>query len=538
MYTTEHGNCGSWVVDFESGKLYGYITAGDPRTSIAYIIPAYQAFRDIEQRLNNKVTFPSFGETSSLPRTQTPEKASLWSRTLFSPPRHEKVLVDSSLLSKGDCRYILLHPELKGLRCSCTGFMWNRSIPGSTCDCGHQACYHAPEKDSTSSERKELVILRDKIALLEKELDRERHGGLTDRLGQLEELVDKTRTETENEFKSTYQGIGGLWNNIEILHKRTPYYDDQIEGLIDDAQRMRSRLTEIDDASMCIEDRVDALEGSSITKGPIAAKQISGDEIETGNPTESQRRSNIEPEPIQTFRERFASGGTGAEAWTVHVSLLPTASQPFPFEKDTAAYKRCLSRGLNQMIVITNTDHESFTAAVNEAFSKILRGRPWQPLIARTCDARNLRGLPMLRQLPDRLNSGNYDAEFLQKNCAIMDETGKIMDIYIAMVEDSLSWAELKAIAAYKLGLESSWTYDPLLDGPYNEGGEYNLGLATPDKLHPAGDFLPPWSPSLKRKESEITRTPSFGPSSQQQRSPTGMGGKRRREETQPRYIV
>ena len=144
----------------------------------------------------------------------------------------------------------------------------------------------------------------------------------------------------------------------------------------------------------------------------------------------------------------------------------------------------------------------------------------------------------MLRQLPDRLNSGNYDAEFLQKNCAIMDEKGKILDIYIAMVEDSLSWAELKAIAPYKLGLESSWTYDPLLDRPYNEGGEHNLDLTTPDKLHPAGDFLPPWSPSLKRKESEITRTPSFSPSSQPQRSPTGMGGKRRREETQPRYIL
>lgn len=447
--------------------------------------------------------------------------------------------VDDPFLPKGDCRYILLHPELKGVRCSCTGFMWNRSIPGSTCDCGHQACYHTPEKDSTSSvERKELEILKDKIALLEKELDRERQRGLTDRLSQLEELVDKTKAETENDLKNTYRGIKGLWNNIGILNKRTPYYDDQIEGLIDDAQRMRSRLIEIDDVSMRMEDRVDALEGSSITKGSIGAKQITGHEIETGNPTESQRRSNIEPEHIRTFRERIASAGTGTEAWTVHVSLLPTASQPFPFEKNTAAYKRCLSRGLTQVIVITNTDHESFTAAVNEAFSKILRGRPWQPLIARTCDARNLRGLPMLRQLPDRLDSGHYDAEFLQKNCAIVDEEGKILDIYIAMVKDSLSWAELKAIAPYMAGLESSWTYDPFLDGPYSEGGEYDLGSATLDKLHPAGDILPPWSPSLKRKESEITRAPSSSSSSQPQRSPTGMGGKRRREETQPRYIV
>jgi hypothetical protein len=119
-----------------------------------------------------------------------------------------------------------------------------------------------------------------------------------------------------------------------------------------------------------------------------------------------------------------------------------------------------------------------------------------------------------------------------------VDEEGKILDIYIAMVKDSLSWAELKAIAPYMAGLESSWIYDPFLDGPYSEGGEYDLGSATLDKLHPAGDILPPWSPSLKRKESEITRAPSSSSSSQPQRSPTGMGGKKRREETQPRYIV
>lgn len=58
---TEHGDCGSWVVDPGCGGLYGYITAGNPGTSIAYIVPAYQAFSDMEKRLGSKVTFPSFG---------------------------------------------------------------------------------------------------------------------------------------------------------------------------------------------------------------------------------------------------------------------------------------------------------------------------------------------------------------------------------------------------------------------------------------------------------------------------------------------
>jgi hypothetical protein len=51
------GDCGTWVTDLHDDSLYGYITAGDPNTSIAYIIPAFQALRDIGQATGNSVTF-------------------------------------------------------------------------------------------------------------------------------------------------------------------------------------------------------------------------------------------------------------------------------------------------------------------------------------------------------------------------------------------------------------------------------------------------------------------------------------------------
>ncbi|KIM96249.1 hypothetical protein OIDMADRAFT_59318 [Oidiodendron maius Zn] len=54
------GDCGSWVIDPDKGTLFGYVTAGDPETSIAYIIPAYQAFHEIEQQMGAEVTFPPF----------------------------------------------------------------------------------------------------------------------------------------------------------------------------------------------------------------------------------------------------------------------------------------------------------------------------------------------------------------------------------------------------------------------------------------------------------------------------------------------
>jgi hypothetical protein len=46
-------------VDPINSALYGYVTAGDTGTSIAYIIPAHQAFHEIEQQMRAKVNFPS-----------------------------------------------------------------------------------------------------------------------------------------------------------------------------------------------------------------------------------------------------------------------------------------------------------------------------------------------------------------------------------------------------------------------------------------------------------------------------------------------
>jgi hypothetical protein len=459
--------------------------------------------------------------------------------SMFSPPRREKARADDSHLPKGDCRYILLHPEVKGLRCACVGFALNRSIPGSTCDCGHQACYHSPDKENGSVERQELEALREKVNMLEEELDRERHGGrggIVDRLGRLEELVDKTKADTDTELRSVYRGISGLWQSVGVLNERTSTYDDHIESLDDHVERMRNRLIEIDDASMRVEDRVEALENSTTPISAVVSRRrkastppsptlddhsdssVRSDETVTTSRSEARYSLQVvradEVSTIQSFRQRVSSVGSGSQAWTVHISLLPTSSQPFPFEKDTAAYKRCLSRGLHRVIAIPDSDSLSFRSSVDEAFSEILRGRPWQPLVARICDAKNLRGLPMLRQLPEYLVGSDYNAEFLQHNCAVLDESGKILDLYIAMSEDTISWAELKEIRPFTAGLEASWTYDPYLDGPCLDADGRSSGQGPETSRPAAGDILPSWSPSLKRNASEISRSPSFGSSS------------------------
>ena len=117
------------------------------------------------------------------------------------------------------------------------------------------------------------------------------------------------------------------------------------------------------------------------------------------------------------------------------------------------------------MIVVPSTDGYAFKTSVDQAFGNILRGRPWDPLVARILDAKHLRGIPMLRQLSEYLVGSDYNAEFLQQNCAVVDEGGKILDLYIAMSEATMSWAELKEVSLFLPGLEASWNYDPYLDG-------------------------------------------------------------------------
>ncbi|KAF2969664.1 hypothetical protein GQX73_g3944 [Xylaria multiplex] len=150
--------------------------------------------------------------------------------------------------------------------------------------------------------------------------------------------------------------------------------------------------------------------------------------------------------------------------WTPHVSLSLTKTQPFPFEKDTNAYKRCLSRGLYQMVPVIGVDSESFNRAINKSFGSLLRGRAWAPLQARPCNEPGLEGLPMLRPLDPMLSGGPYDLEFLKQHCVVCDVTGKSESLYIAMTHDTFSWEFLRQSPCYLDGLEASWLYDPVLD--------------------------------------------------------------------------
>lgn len=48
--TLTKGDCGSWVVDEESGDLVGHVVAGSPQSGVAYIVPACHVFQDAKKK--------------------------------------------------------------------------------------------------------------------------------------------------------------------------------------------------------------------------------------------------------------------------------------------------------------------------------------------------------------------------------------------------------------------------------------------------------------------------------------------------------
>jgi len=54
----EVGDCGAWVIDAETGELYGHIIAGSPTVGTAIIVPFQAVFADIECRLEERPRLP------------------------------------------------------------------------------------------------------------------------------------------------------------------------------------------------------------------------------------------------------------------------------------------------------------------------------------------------------------------------------------------------------------------------------------------------------------------------------------------------
>ncbi|KAM7223446.1 hypothetical protein V8F06_001323 [Rhypophila decipiens] len=466
---------------------------------------------------------------------------------------------DESKMPKGHCRYILLLPEIKGQRCACVGFSLNKGIPGATCDCGHLACFHTKEQETPSDQKQELELLRKRIQQLEDHLSKGNEDvldGVVARLNEVEEHVEKSREEFTEQIKGTYRNVSISWRSIEQVERKGQQHDEQLRQIYDKLsdhdqkiQRLQAAQMELQDADLSLEERIENLTETieeqeeeaylartraqrprrrstsdtsrpNLPLGPLGVRGAPLDEYPC------PRRSPTTRPKVPGRGEGFAADGTlvplilkplpasarSTGAWTVHISLLPHALVPMPFERNTNAYQRCLSRGLHQVVVVNGPDAQSFTTAVEKAFGSILKGRAWMPLQAKLCDAESLQGLPMLRQLDPQLVDCEYDQEFLRKHAAVCDAGGMIDSLYIAMRRHTISWHMLKHAPVFMHGLEKAWEYDALLDA----ADIYTGNGTVDDGERPAAGAITTALPvsSLKRPINEVSRSNSFGSAS------------------------
>lgn len=54
----DRGDCGSWVIDGETGDLYGHVVAGSPESRVAFIMPALSVRNEIKEVFGRDWTFP------------------------------------------------------------------------------------------------------------------------------------------------------------------------------------------------------------------------------------------------------------------------------------------------------------------------------------------------------------------------------------------------------------------------------------------------------------------------------------------------
>lgn len=453
--------------------------------------------------------------------------------------------VDESNLPQGNCRYIMMMPEIKGHRCACVNFSLNKSLPGATCECGHLACFHHKTAEQPM-DRQELELLRQRVQQLEELLSRssEKENEVVQRVSELEGVVEVRTEEIGQEIKKTYGNLNRAWHSIGELERRSGEWEPRLQGVgghlkkvDDELRRLHDRQCELNDADLSLEERFldiaeqmeDIEDDNLATRGRRRRRRtsLSSDPTptisrspettvhqqsrSTGTPQRSTTAPISVPTPTTPSRPSsmpFRTAASAAsECWTVHISLLPMSSLPFPFERNTNAYKRCLSRGLHQMVVVNGTTSEAFVSAVSTAFRSLLRDRSWVPLQAKLCDAETLQGLPMLRPLDQSLIHGNFDVDFLRAHCAVLDSHGKIDSLYISMQHHTLSWHALRHAPVFLTGLEASWEYDPMLDAndPFEDDDH------TIDEFRPSAGDLVGSFPNLKRAASEISRSSSFG---------------------------
>jgi len=308
---------------------------------------------------------------------------------------------------------------------------------------------------------------------------------LEDSIRRLQEELSREKRERERAESNMAELTRGSYKNMVLLR----YYvdekvealritqDDKLEGILDKAQgasdeidKLKSRFSDLDEATIRLEEKVEARQWHSRSLTPVH---------ETSQPEASSSTPIPAVLPI-----RSTSDEKHADGWSCRVILVLSKTQPFAFEVESIAYRRCQSRGLHQDVHMQDHGSEAFTRCVESAFGTILRGRPWMPLQCLRSEDGSLAALPR-----SRINPLYWDYVLLEEFClAHVKLEGDV--IYIALCEEELSWQDVSSLPKVFGSDESVWEYDEGLDSRSNSMESQMDFQMTPNK--PARGFVKP----------------------------------------------
>lgn len=259
-------------------------------------------------------------------------------------------------------------------------------------------------------------------------------------------------TERERLFKLLEAHLYQNMKNLKIE------LDDKMDGMIDQQHAFQRKLIDVEDTTMEHELKFEKL---------IPATGGKPQEL-TPTPEASLTpvpEASSDDHSMETVVEEPPAPEKAAQPWSVKVMIVPRRGQQFAYDVDSDAYRRCQSRKLYQDIEFTSRDSANFHHTVDTAFSHVLKGRPWVPLVGVRSRTDYL-GRMALRQLPPECSPGElWDYYFLDHHCVAHDKMQGDL-LYVALRDSDLTWPEIKELPAAFGASESVWAHDLDLDGP------------------------------------------------------------------------
>ncbi|KAL0256954.1 hypothetical protein SLS55_007764 [Diplodia seriata] len=388
-----------------------------------------------------------------------------------------------SELPRGECRY--LHREAGQAdrqTCVCQGFSLDRKQPvGTSCECGHPAWVHVqqPMAAVTYDEHTALVA---ELRRFKEEQDRKLQN-LQNELAQTQHELMAQRAQNHERERLFKLLEARLYQNMKAMKIEL---DDKMDGVIDQQHAFQRKLIDVEDTTMEHEIKMEKLESGP--KG-VVARDLTP--VPEASPNDDLSMDTAVDTAVE---EPAAVPEKPEQPWSVKVMVVPRRSQQFAFDVDSTAHRRCQSRKLFQETEFSSRDSANFHFTIDRAFSHVLKGRAWVPLIGYRAQ-NDCFGRMALRQLPPELSSGDlWDYYSLDHHCVAHDKLQGDL-LYIALRDSDLTWEEIKELPAVFGAPESVWTHDTDLDGPLPGATKHSNTALLGGRLDRA-DLMYGYSPS------------------------------------------